>query len=426
MERYILNYLKQVSNDPVVLKYIDMLKVELDWHFYADGEDLATKYHRQSSQSLYWYIYKKSQELFALCSKFPEKNKKLILTMFRFPSEIKGFDIYSSISHPVGTKNIVGNYSILKGHHFTEKVIHNYPFNQTLEHDTLQRIEKYENDLFKLYFEKCNFKALFVYSDQLFWAKQHIGLFKKMNKPTFVFSHGLPGIYSLDVDNRADYLMVWGDKVKENYIKAGFEANKIKVIGNFRYKDFDFKRDLRNNKESILVATTSTREWHQNTWNSMPLLSDPSNLLIYLEQVKRVLLNNNVKHVRLRPHPSVDKQWLDRFIDKSFFSIDNEDLITSLQSSTLVIGPTSSVVVEAIMNGVNYITYEPTDDTMHTYSNNVVVPPFDGSDENLCVAKNEEELDYLIRGNYCTNPCFLEGYIQPFNPGVVEKELLNI
>ncbi len=423
MERYYLNYLKSITNDPLILKYIDLLKVEIDWRFYADGRDLANKYHWGAKQAFLWEVYKKYQELRALLSKKQAVEGTQILTMFKFPSIVDGFHFYSSVSHPVGKNNIIGDIATLKLYKFSRDVINNYPFNKILVPEVLIKLEEYEELLYKLYFVKNNIRALFLYTDQYFWAKQHINLFKKTNRPSFIFVHGLPPYYPLDADNQSDYLMVWGEKMKQNYIDSGFNRDKIKVIGNFRYKDVVFYDSLKNNTDDVLVVLTSTRVWHQDTWGSIPIISDPGSTLLYISQIENVLKQLGVKHARLRPHPSINKQWLYSIIDPNFYEIDKQDLTSSLLRSTLVIGPTSTVSVESIMYGVNYIVYEPCDEKNYNFVNRNLAPPFDGSDPYLCVANTEDELLHLIKGRYCSSSSLLKEYMQPFVPQVL-KELI--
>ena len=74
---------------------------------------------------------------------------------------------------------------------------------------------------------------------------------------------------------------------------------------------------------------------------------------------------------------------------------DYNDLKTSLIKSSLIIGGTSTLFLEALFEGVNYLVYEP-------LIGNVLidgldpVAPFDGSDKKVPVAKSEEDLERLI------------------------------
>lgn len=422
MERYYLNYLRSKTEDPLVLKYIDMLKVEMDWRFYADGRDLDYEYHLEGILSLKWRLYYFLTGALALIGSNKTKDKQL-LTAFRFPCQLEGYKFFSSLIHPFGYKDIVGDINTLRDLKFSEKINRKYPFNRVLTPEVIARLEACEENLYNLCFNKNNFRALFLYTDQYFWTKQLISVFKKANKPSFIFVHGLPPYYPTDADNKTDYLMVWGEKMKQNYIDGGFDSSKIKVIGNFRYKDVHFFEHLRNTLDDVLVVTTSTKIWHQDTWNSTPTISDPSATLLYLLQIENVLKGLGVKHARLRPHPSVRKQWLNSIIDDDFYHLDTEPLSKSLQRSTLVIGPTSTVSMEAIMNGVNYIVYEPCDERGYNFVNRKLAPPFDGTDKYLCVANTEEDLIHQIKGGYCSSSELLKEYMQPFNPHVI-KELI--
>ena len=412
MERYYLNYLKSITEDPLILKYIDMMKVEMDWRFYADGQELDPEYHWDQSLPLKWKVY------------FFVERVKSLLTTFNFPYLIEDYVFYSTIAHPVGYNNIIGGIPTLRKEKFLEKVIHRYPYNRILSSEVIDKLEEYELFLSNLFFNKNDFRALFLFTDQYYWTKQLISVFQKQSRPSFIFVHGLPPYYPFDADNKSDYLMVWGDRMKQNYIDGGFDANKIKVVGNFRYKEVEFHKNLRNSLDDVLVIMTSTKIYHQDTWNSNPTISDPSATLLYLYQIEHVLRNVGVSHARLRPHPSINKKWLKTIINSEFFTMDNESLPKSLQRSSLVIGPTSTVSMESIMNGVNYIVFEPCDENGLNFVNRPLAPPFDGSDPYLCVANNEEDLLCHIKEKNLSSSNLLKEYMQPFNPQII-KDLIK-
>ena len=54
---------------------------------------------------------------------------------------------------------------------------------------------------------------------------------KEMGIPTVVFLHGLPARYNKIDDNRANYLCVWGEGIKEQYINVGVDPDKILITG---------------------------------------------------------------------------------------------------------------------------------------------------------------------------------------------------
>lgn len=260
---------------------------------------------------------------------------------------------------------------------------------------------------FKEYVLKYNIKALFLPQDIGFFEKLAIDVFKELNLPTFNFIHGLPGIYN-DIDyNRTTYLVVWGESIKKNFIKAGFDADKIIVNGHPKYNSLSFDQNLRFELDNILIITKSL---NGSQFSDSLILGDRSNLIYYLLSIKRVLEKLGVKKVRLRPHPSENIDWYYKYIEKDFFIFDSDDLKTSLNHSSLVIGGTSTTFLEALIEGVNYVVYEP------LFGDVLVdgfypVAPFDGSEKKVPVAQSEEELEELLIKKVFVDSTILNDYI---------------
>src|ERR1019366_4315214 len=92
-----------------------------------------------------------------------------------------------------------------------------------------------------------------------------------------------------------------------------------------------------------------------------------------------------------------------------------DSLKESIEKSTLVIGPTSTVFLECLYYGVNYLVYEPAIGNMDLV-NFKLVPPFDGTELNVPVAKNEKELEYILNNKEKVNTSFFSEYIKtPFD-----------
>ena len=81
-------------------------------------------------------------------------------------------------------------------------------------------------------------------------------------------------------------------------------------------------------------------------------------LNVYIYEIGKVLKELGGK-AKLRMHPSENPDWYAKFIDTKFFVIDQDKLSASLANSTLVIGPVSTLFIDAINFGVSYIVYEP-------------------------------------------------------------------
>ena len=80
----------------------------------------------------------------------------------------------------------------------------------------------------------------------------------------------------------------------------------------------------------------------------------------------------------------------------------------------MVIGPHSTLMMDALCNGVNYYAFDPGEDG-HTVRGSKIIPPFDGKDGYVSVAQTEEELIENIRKQILLDPRFLDGYLQPFD-----------
>lgn len=428
MDRYLIKYLRDNADNELSKKYIDFFKVELDWHIYNSERHIANVCHRDKKISLKQKLidfYKYSNALF-FNSTFKNQENLNILSTVNFNNKNSfsdlGFNVYSPIWSALGKNNIYGDFESLKFHLKVQNLIRNEDFYLFLDSTLHQELENFQNHLIKQY-KKQDFKALLLNTDEYFYSKYFIDIFKKIEKPSFVFSHGLPGVYSLDVDNRADYLMVWSEKIKQNYINAGFNDSKVKVIGSAKFTNMSKTKELRSSFIDILIIPISSANWHQYGYDNT-VLTDKSMIVLYLYKVQKVLKKLGITKARYRPHPSVDKKWVHAFLDHDFYVCDQEELNTSLNRSTLVIGTTSTVLFEALMNGVNYIVFEPKDEAGINMTAFKTVPPFDGSEEKVMVTNDEIELEKMLRSNAMTDYSLIHDYIQDFDLSVL-KELIK-
>ncbi|MFX0556542.1 hypothetical protein ACOCEA_07070 [Maribacter sp. CXY002] len=429
MDQYLIKYLVENSDNPLSKKYIDFFKAELDWHLYISETHIAKSYHRNAeipikdrSKRFYQYV----TALF-LNHGIKQSNKLNILSTLKlsqqqtsFLSDL-GFDSYSPIWHPLRKNKIYGDYKTLKWHKNIQHRIRTADFHTFLKSEFHQELEIFQEHLITQY-QRQDFKALLLYTDQYFYSKYAIDIFKKLNRPSFVFSHGMPGGYTLAVDNRADYLMVWSEKIKANYINAGFDADKVKVVGNPHYKNIEKHKVLRSDLSDILIIPVSSVTWHQHAYDNI-VTNDSSLVVLYLYKVQAVLQKLGVKKARYRTHPSLNKGWVHPMVDQDFYSMDTEPLITSLSRSSLVIGAVSTVLLESIMNGVNYIGFDPKKESGLNFAGYTSAPPFDGSDEKLILTDNEEDLEAALKANAITDYGLVHDYMQDLDLTVL-KELI--
>lgn len=249
---------------------------------------------------------------------------------------------------------------------------------------------------------KRNIIAGFFQADLGFFERLFIDIFKQLKIPTFIFLHGLPGRYNAIDDNRADYLLVWGEKIKENYVNAGVKKDKIFVTGHPDYIVSKIEKNLKFSTSNILIISKSINGAPSD---SMTKLDDNRDVIFtYLLKVQKSLTAIGVTSVRLRLHPSENKDWYRKTFDMEFFKIDKESLTKSLSSSTLVIGPTSTVFLDSIIAGVNYLVFEPNSYTQK-------VDPFDGSNSAVPVARCVDGLSRMLVNKTSVNPLILREYI---------------
>jgi len=259
-------------------------------------------------------------------------------------------------------------------------------FNYLTSKTFLKKVKFYINNT-EEFIKKSNYVFLLVPNDIDFFSRVYIQSFKNLKRPSFYMAHGgMPNIFDGKMDNGTDYLIMWGEIQTNAYKKMGFNPNKLFTSGHPFYTIIPEK--LSFSFENILVLTKSL--------NGVcpleePHLEDRGNAIVYLNSIMNSLKKIGVSKVRFRPHPSENANWYMKFIDNNFFNLDNENLTGSLNRSTLVIGPASTTIIDAMAHEVNYLVYEPLikGKTIMGYE---VSPPLDGSDNRIPIARNETDL----------------------------------
>ncbi len=261
----------------------------------------------------------------------------------------------------------------------------------------------------KMMVSSKNFKGAFFSNDLGFFERLFIDVFKELNIPTFIFLHGLPARYNDVDDNRADYLIVWGQQIKKNYISSGVNSNKILVSGHPSF--LNLKNQQLNFDMSNILVLTKPMCGSPSISNNV-ILSDRGNCIKYLESIRSVLVKFGINHVKLRLHPSENIEWYSNNINTDFFKICNSKPIEEiLKTVTLVIGPTSTVFLESLYSSTNYIIYEPQSNGLDIL-NYPVVDPFDKNNNNIEIAANESELKNMIKKKYCIPNKFILNYVK--------------
>jgi hypothetical protein len=251
--------------------------------------------------------------------------------------------------------------------------------------------EEFKAELKKL-FVQHKILAVIVPNDMAFFEKLALQSARESGIPSFVYLHGLPGRYNNIDDNRADYLIVWGEGLKALYINAGVKEDKIITLQHPFYSSFK-AINLQSNLSNVLVLTKATCGVPSDS--SKLILSDRSTVLHYTELVKENLKKLGIKKAILRLHPSEDKDFYLKNLIDDFFIIDKLSKDESLSKATLVVGPTSTMVLDAIKAGKNYILFDPVFDDGITLEGIPLVSPFNG-DSFIKTSNNAEEMQYNI------------------------------
>ena len=412
---YLLDYL--IDSGVLSPELFDCLKYELDQHIYYYGnhfkypKEKSYSGHKIKPRTLIKHMYFGYQ---ILKNRKIDATKKTILSnsYFNVNSELRklNYNVFSPSWWMSSDRIVLTN---LKLHLKSEKIKRKFEygtFSELVSESFAGLINDFYYELNDFYLKK-KISALIVPNDVTFFENLSIQLCKTNNIPSFIFLHGLPGRYNIIDENRSDYLIVWGEKIKENYVKTGFNPTKIYISGHPYYKMVTNNK-LRFSLDNILILTKSMNGGQHG---NEVVLGDRGNSILYLLQIQEVLKKSGVTNVRFRPHPCENPLWYKRFLDNKFFVLDTIPLDQSLNQSTLVIGPTSTVMIESLYYGVNYLLYEPNVDGIDLF-NYPLVAPFDGSDSKVPLAQTESDLIHFINSRNSIDLSFLKEYIStPFN-----------
>lgn len=203
--------------------------------------------------------------------------------------------------------------------------------------------------------EKEQYSFLFVSDDLSFEARLLISVFDELGMPSFLLAHGgMHSFYGNGMDERTTYLCQWGRLQVDGFIEHGYDSSRILKIGHpsLRRKECG----LRSSLDSVLVLT---RSCSATRIESNKQIEDRGKAIAYMLEVQRVLQSLGVEHVRFRPHPVENTKWYCEYLDPKFFKLDTAPTNVSLSEASIVIGPISTMIVDAICAGVNYVVFEP-------------------------------------------------------------------
>lgn len=269
-------------------------------------------------------------------------------------------------------------------------------FNKIITDDFKKRIY-YLRDELRDFFQKNKTPFLLLTDDMIPIHRIAIDVCKDLGIPTGVFLHGLPGRYNSIDDSRADYLFVWGKKIKDLYIANGSKTN-IVVTG---HPSFSSYRVLNHNPQNVVVLGRSTVG---------AAVEDRGLSIQHVYAIESVLKNLGINRAILRLHPSENPKWYKKFIDNSFYSIDEQSLNTTIKNAKMVIGPISTVILDAVLNDIPFYPYI-IDQESNPYAP-IIVPPFSNMPEFPTAVTPEELQDNIYMGKCVTKDLF-DGYVNP-------------
>lgn len=263
-------------------------------------------------------------------------------------------------------------------------------FNYLISSGFFKIIDTYYIHL-KNYCETSSYDALIICQYNGLFEKMATKIFRELNKPVFFWHHGgLPANYNKKHQERADYFILMGQRQVDDYVKMGYDSSKFRVSGHPVYNKTPDYLSFELNRVLVITKPVSG-------YSALETISPEhrENSLTYLYSVQKILERQGVKHAIFRPHPSENHEWYNKFIDTNFYTEDTLDLEKSIKHATLVVGPISTIIIDTLYHGVNYVVYEPIINNM-TIQGHLITPPLDGSDPKFPVAHSEKDLESIL------------------------------
>lgn len=171
---------------------------------------------------------------------------------------------------------------------------------------------------------------------------------RQLNIPSVVMLHGLPGIYHRGgCSQRSDYLLVWGDEIARRFVQAGRRADRIFQVGMPQAAAAPMTTARRHQ------AATATVLLLTNPFGNGTVLSAEDDAEIYLFAILDELCRRPNLQVLLRPHPSESAAYYQQSVMARHYDrvqlAATEPIPDLLSRSDLVIGPISTVLVDALL-----------------------------------------------------------------------------
>ncbi len=418
-EYFYLDFLKKN------IKYAELLQYELDKRFYYFGNHFKNNFESNKltkSKFLHSNLVQVAYFLYKNIFRKRSKDYNVIISSvyFNFGAALQAnhFDVYN-VPWTTGRQQ-----SLLTFREFLKL----RRFSSSLEKASLAELlsDEFESkiDRITLFFKqillKYKVRALLLPNDVGFFERLILQIAKELNIPTFIVLHGAALRYGNCInDNKADFLCVFGEIMKSKLVASGFAAKKIIVLGHPKYSELTRPKVLRFSLENVLIITkplpgqpVEIADRLVGRDRDTNRLKDRSNAILYIWMIEKVLRSFGVKRAILRPHPSENPNWYRNNLSPEFFLLDESPLSDSLQRATLVIGPSSSLFLDALFAGVNYTVFEPKYDDHLDILNDPIGHPFDGSDEKVPVATDEIELGNILSNQVKVELNFLDYFVK--------------
>lgn len=276
-------------------------------------------------------------------------------------------------------------------------------FNLVLTDDYLKRVYNLRDEL-REFFTKNKTPFVLLANDLVPVHRIAIDVCKELGIPTGVFLHGLPGRYDALDDSRGDYLFVWGEKIKENYINAGSKTNII-VTGHPNFSSFK----LADKKpENVLVLSRSING--ASPYSDRHYVDERGICIQHIYALETALRKTGIDHAVLRLHPSENPEWYAKFMDKDFYTLDTHPLSYSISHAKMVVGYISTVMLDTVLNDIPCYPYV-FDKESNRYADEIV-PPFCNRPD-FPTAYTVDELVKNLKTRHCVTKEHFDGYINP-------------
>jgi hypothetical protein len=287
------------------------------------------------------------------------------------------------------------------------------PFHKLADQESLSRVQGFKDELAAIY-RRLEVSTFICASPYPLFDRMSVDAIADAGGKAYMFMHGIPGVYERHMkffDGSFD-LLLWGNAFKDKYGSLGVSTESMHVTGHPFYKTLECEK-LIIRGDSPLVITKAPSGIRVDKEDK---LGDQSSTLLYLFSVQRALEAAGIKKALVRPHPSENIEWYRNFLNPDFYTVAGGDLSTALKSASVIVGPTSTTMLDANYYGTPYVVYEPLLQEKTDLFGNPLVMPFDGSDPRVPVAHSECQLSEMLSARQLVDLSYWHDYVQtPFD-----------